>query len=217
MMKNMMTKFSNGHADVKGVYFDEENRRHLYTIRQSFADLAKELLAKGRKEDAKNVVLKADALVPDTNVPYAMPSRYEFHNQASWTLMEAAYEAGASDLAGKINKQLNTDFGQHMEYIASLGDMTRKQLEDILMNYNQRRYMEQMQQQQGGQADAYLTSNLAPNQIGLAFEMNRVFNLMQYVKGSEERYNPKTVSNDTLNKKPDSGLVKPNTDTSKPK
>ena len=101
MMKNMMTKFSNGHADVKGVYFDEENRRHLYTIRQSFADLAKQLLAKGRKDEAKQVVLKSDNLVPDTNVPYATPSRYEFHNQASFTLMEAAYESGATELATK--------------------------------------------------------------------------------------------------------------------
>jgi hypothetical protein len=61
MYENMMKKFTNGHADVKGVYFDEENRRHLYQIRQSYADLARELLAKGEKDSAKAVVLRSDS------------------------------------------------------------------------------------------------------------------------------------------------------------
>ena len=78
--------------------------------------------------------------------------------------MEAAYECGATDLAKKISSALTRDFNQHMEYFASLGDMTKKQLEDILMNYSQQKFMEQMQQQQGGQpnqqADAYLGANL---------------------------------------------------------
>ena len=218
MMNNMMTKFSNGHADVKGVYFDEENRRHLYTLRQSFADLAKALLAKGRKDEAKQVVLKSDSLVPDTNVPYANPSRYEFHNYASFTLMEAAYESGATELAAKINKQLNTDLSQHMDYLASLGDMTKKQLEDIMMNYSQQRMMAQMQQQSGNQAEAYLTSNLSANQIGLAFEINRVFDILQYVKNVDGRYNPKPTTNiDSLNRSQDSNLLKLKPDTPKTK
>ena len=39
-----------------------------------------------------------------------------------------------------------------------------------------------MQQQQGNQAEAYLTANLSPNQLGLAFEMNRVFNMTSVCK-----------------------------------
>jgi len=214
----MMKKFTNGHADVKGVYFDEENRRHLYTIRQSYADLAKELIAKGKKEEAKAAVLKSDQLIPDTNVPYGIPSRVELHNQASLSLMEAAYECGATDLAKKISKALTKDFDQHMEYFASLGDMTKKQLEDILMNYSQQKFMEQMQQQQGGQpnqqADAYLGANLSKNQSGLSYEMTRVFNLMQYLKRAETENNP--AAKDTASKKLDSPLstLKPS-DTNK--
>ena len=147
MMRHMM-KFYNGHADVKGVYFDEENRRHLYTIRQYFADLARELMTQGKKEEAKAVVLKADSLIPNTNVPYGIPSRNEFHNQSSLSLMDAAYESGATDLANKISKELNNDLNQQMEFYAGLGDMTKKQLEDILTRYTQQKYMEQMQQQQ---------------------------------------------------------------------
>ena len=216
MYDNMMTKFTNGHADVKGVYFDEENRRHLYTIRQSFADLAKQLIANGKKEEAKGVVLKADQLIPGINVPYGMPSRVELHNQASLTLMEAAYECGATELAKKISNAISKDFDQHMEYLASLGDMTKKQLEDIMMNYSQQKFMEQMQQQQGGQpsrqADAYLTANLSGNQAGLSFEMTRVFNLMQYAKRAETDNNP--AAKDTVSKKLDA-LLKDASDTNK--
>ncbi len=222
MMEHMMTKFTNGHADVKGVYFDEENRRHLYTIRQSFGDLARELITKGRLEDAKKVVLKADSLIPNTNVPYGIPSRYEFHNQASYTIMEAAYECGATDLGKKIYAELNRDFSQHMEYFASLGDMTRKQLEDIFMQYNQQNFYERMEVQQGkqptGRANAYLHSALTPSQFSMAFEINRVFGfLMQYMKPIEEKFVLPPKTNDTANK-PDTGVgnlkVKP--DTSKP-
>src|SRR5258705_1583367 len=225
MYENMMKKFSSGHANVKGVYFDEENRRHLYTIRQSYADLAKELIAKGKKDEAKAAVLKSDQLIPDINIPYGMPSRVELHNQASLSLMEAAYESGATDLAKKISKALSKDFDQDMEYFASLGDMTKKQLEDILMNYSQQKFMEQMQQQQGGQpnrqADAYLAANLSRNQSGLSFEMTRVFNLMQYLKRADSENNPalkdslnKQIDSNLLKLKPDS-LLKPKPDTPK--
>jgi len=216
MYDNMMKKFTNGHADVKGVYFDEENRRHLYQMRQSYADLARELLAKGEKDSAKAVVLKSDQLIPDINVPYGIPSRYEMHNRSSYFLMEAAYQSGATDLAKKISKELSKDFDQHMEYLASLGDMTKKQLEDILMNYSQQKYMEQMQEQQGGQsnrqADAYLSANLSGNQSGLATDMIQLFNLMQYVKRTETENNP--AAKDSMSKRLDS-LLKAASDTNK--
>jgi len=124
--------------------------------------------------------------------------------------MEAAYESGATELAKKISKELSKDFDQHMEYFASLGDMTKKQLEDILMNYSQQKYMEQIQQQQGGQpsrqADAYLAANLSRNQSGLSFEMTRVFNLMQYLKRADSDNNP--ALKDSLGKLIDSNLLK---------
>ena len=222
MMEHMMTKFTNGHADVKGVYFDEENRRHLYTIRQSFGDLAKALIAKGDTTGAKKVVLKADNLIPNINMPYGIPSRLELHNQASYTLMEAAYECGATELGKKIYNELNKDFTQHMEYFASLGDMTPKQLEDILMQYNQQRFYEQMEQQQGkqpsGRANAYLSSAITSKQFSMAFEMNRVFSfVMQLMKPIDEKYNQPPKTNDTTNKLPDTGKLKVNPDTSKTK
>ena len=220
MYNNMMTKFSNGNADKKGVYYDEENRRHLYSIRQSYADLARELLVKGKKDSALKAVTKAETLIPDVNIPYGMPSRVEFHSYSALSLMTAAYEAGATEFAKKIDAQLTKDSEQQMDYFASLGGMTRPQLNTILETYSQQRMMEQIQQRQGQQvqrkADAYLTQALTPEQTGLAFEITRVYDLLQYKSSLDVRYNPaKTTPADSngldtnkLKAQPDTGKSK---------
>ena len=104
-----------------------------------------------------------------------------------------------------------------MEFYAGLGDMTKKQLEDILTRYTQQKYMEQMQQQQqGSQADAYLTANLSPNQLGLAMVMTRASNMIQYLNNREQRNNPQQ-NPDSLNKKLLDSLSKLKPDSPKSK
>jgi hypothetical protein len=49
MYDHMMKKFTNGHADVKGVYFDEENRRHLYQYASLMQTLQESFLQEGKK------------------------------------------------------------------------------------------------------------------------------------------------------------------------
>ena len=204
MENNLMTKFTNGHADTKGVYFDEENRRHLLGIRQSFAELARDLVAKNRLEEARRVVNKADSLVPDYNIPYGMPSRYELHNQTTFLLLEAAYGAGAKEVAAKISKSLNADFNQQMDYYAALGDnMSRKQLDDVLMRYSQMRYGAQSNEQ-ANQAEGYFIANLNKFQSGLATEIARTFDFIQFLKETESKYLPQPKSTvDSLIPKPD--------------
>ena len=46
--------------DVEEVYFDEENRRHLNTIRLSYATAAASLAEHGNKEEAKKLLQKCD-------------------------------------------------------------------------------------------------------------------------------------------------------------
>jgi hypothetical protein len=215
MYNNLMTKFANGHADKKGVYFDEENRRHLLGIRQAYAELANELVSRNRKEEARKLVKKADSLVPDINIPYGMPSRYELHNQTTLVLLEAAYAADAKELAAKISKSLNADFNQQMDYYASLGDnMSRKQLDEILMRYSQMRYSAQSNEQKN-QAEGYFINNLSNNQSGLSTEISRTFDFMQYIKQTEAKYLPQPkISVDSVKPKPDTTKLK--TDSVKP-
>ena len=56
MYTNLMEKFGFGGADKKGVYFDEENRRHLLNIRAVYAEAAGNMADNGKKEQATETI-----------------------------------------------------------------------------------------------------------------------------------------------------------------
>jgi hypothetical protein len=118
--EKMMKDFKFGNADKAGVYFDEENRRHLTNIRQAYADVAVELANMGKKDSAKAMLAKVDAGMLQENVPYGLVSRYNMHNQASLMMLEAAYRAGDDAMVKKIGGSLKKDIDQQMAYYASL-------------------------------------------------------------------------------------------------
>jgi hypothetical protein len=129
--KNMMEKFRYGNADKNGVYFDEENRRHINSIRLAHATLAKGLVSQDRMDSAQKVLRKYDQAVLESNVPYGMTSnRGNFHNSVSADFLDAAYSSGEMTLAAKVNRSLKKDLEQQMIYYRSLGDedMTNEQL-----------------------------------------------------------------------------------------
>ncbi len=118
----MTTKFASGNADKPGVYFDEENRRHLNTIRMAYAIAALDLAQKGRKDSAKTMLKKVDKMMLEENFSYGMVSRNQQHNYISQMLLQAAYVAGDTVLAAKINKGLKKDLEQQLSYYASLDE-----------------------------------------------------------------------------------------------
>jgi hypothetical protein len=118
----MMNKFAFGNANVPGVYFDEENRRHLNTIRRAEVDLAFDMLNKNKKDSAKNVLERCDKMMLEQNFPYGMVSRGNDHNQLSLAIMQAAYMADDKKLGDKVAKALKTDLQQQMKYYNSLTD-----------------------------------------------------------------------------------------------
>jgi Protein of unknown function (DUF2723) len=118
----MMNKFKFGSANVMGVYFDEENRRHLNSIRLAYAQAAGSLADNGRKEDAKKMLNKCDQMMLEENFPYGMVSRRQQHNSFSLQMLIAAYKAGDSVLANKINKSVKKDLEQQITYMGSLDD-----------------------------------------------------------------------------------------------
>jgi len=128
--KNMMTKFGFGNAGANGVYYDEENRRHLNTLRAGHAQLALSLIDAGKKDLAKNLLEHFDQNVLESNFPYGMTSnRGNQHNRISMSFLLAAYESGDLPLAQKCAASLRKDLTQQMRYYNSLGDnMTNEQL-----------------------------------------------------------------------------------------
>ena len=118
----MINKFVSGNADKPGVYFDEENRRHLNTIRMAYASAALDLAQKGKKEEAKKMLNKVDKMMLEENFPYGMVSRNQQHNYISHLLVQAAYVAGDTVLAAKITRSVTKDLQQQLSYYAALNE-----------------------------------------------------------------------------------------------
>jgi hypothetical protein len=124
MLDKIMNKFKYGSADKKNVYFDEENRRHLLSIRNAHTILAMNLNAQGRKEEARKVLQKADKMISDNNMPYAMASRYgNDHNEKSIYFGMAAFEAGDAELGKNVLNKVKKDCQQQVAYYESLTDV----------------------------------------------------------------------------------------------
>lgn len=115
IFNNLMTHYEFGGAD-KGVYMDEENRRHLLNIRALFAEAAGNLADEGRKEDAIKLLDKVEAGISQKTLPYAQTSRYNSHNQTGLIYLEACYKAGKTDLADKIRAAIRKDLEQQAKY-----------------------------------------------------------------------------------------------------
>lgn len=116
MYNNLMNKFKFGNAGTKGVYFDEENRRHLLSIRSVYGEAAGNLADAGRKQEANNLLNQAEKGISTENLPYAMVGRSNSHNQTALLYLEAAYKAGNMQLADKVGKAVRKDLNDQKAY-----------------------------------------------------------------------------------------------------
>ena len=121
----LMNKFAFGNADKKGVYYDEENRRHLNSIRMAYAQTASAFADAGRKQEAARLLNKCDKSILEENFPYGMASSGQQHNQISLQFLYAAYKAGDMALAEKVSKLLRKDMEQQATYYESLSENKR--------------------------------------------------------------------------------------------
>lgn len=117
---NLMKKYEFGGANKKGVYFDEENRRHLLNIRGIFAEAAGNLADAGKKDEASKLLEKAEQGMNPENMPYAMVSRRSSHNQTALIYTEAFYKTGKLDQARKVAAALRKDINQQKNYYSYL-------------------------------------------------------------------------------------------------
>ena len=121
--KNMMTKFSFGNAKNPNVYFDEENRRHLNSMRLAFSQVAQALAIEGKRDSAQQLLRKFDAETNEKNFPYGMTSnRGNQHNYFSYLFLQACYASGELKLAKKVSVSLLKDLKQGVAYYKSLGE-----------------------------------------------------------------------------------------------
>jgi hypothetical protein len=152
VVDKMMNKFRFGAADVKGTYFDEENRRHLNSIRMAYATAATSLADNGRKEEAMKLLEKCDKGMLDETMPYGMISRGQQHDYFSKVFLEAAYKSGDTVLAAKVSANLKKELEQQMKYYAYLGEMTPQEFQQMLQNSMRMRYQKDRDQLYEGMA-----------------------------------------------------------------
>ena len=121
--KTIMEKFAYGDAGRPGVYFDEENRRHLNSIKFNTAQIARSLLTAGTKDSARDVLEHFDQNVLQSNFPYGMTTNQgNLHDYFSFRFLEACYMSGDMTLAAKVAASVKKDLEQQMRYYKSLGD-----------------------------------------------------------------------------------------------
>ncbi len=120
MLDKLTHNFSFGNADKVGVYFDEENRRHLNGIRSAYAELAIDLASKNRKEDARAVLNKVDKMMLQSNFGYGLTSRGNIHNRNSLLFLEACFLAGDKELVEKVSAAVRKDLQQQINFYNSL-------------------------------------------------------------------------------------------------
>jgi hypothetical protein len=148
VMDKMMNKFSFSKAPKGSVYYDEENRRHLNSIRLAYAQAASSLADQNRKEDAIKLIQRCDSMLGQDVHPYAMPGRYQQHNQISMQMLYACYKAGEIKMAEKISKLLLKDMEQQASYYRSLPDNKRESLsQEIERNDNMLKGISQLKDQ----------------------------------------------------------------------
>jgi hypothetical protein len=171
--EKLMKDFAFGNANVKGVYFDEENRRHLLSIRQAYAEVANSLGAKGKMEEAKKILERVDKNMLTENMPYGLVSRNNQHNMVSAQLAEAAYRAGDTVIGDKINNAVKKDLQDQLAYYAYLGDMSVPEL------------MQAIQDIMSNKAD-----NLSNRQKSMFIDIRQAFVLQEYLRNMETIFKP---------------------------
>jgi hypothetical protein len=112
--QKMMNKFV--FDSKKGVYFDEENRRHVLNIRNAYAEAAGSMADEGKKQKALELLQKSETLISAEKLPYAMASRGNSHNINGLAYLEACYKAGNIQLAQNVKAALKIDFEQQKKY-----------------------------------------------------------------------------------------------------
>ncbi len=113
---NLIHKYEFGGANKPGVYFDEENRRHLLNIRGIFAEAAGNLADAGKIKEAEALLEKEAKGILTENMPYGMVSRYSQHNQTGLMLAEAYYKTGKLDQARKVMEAVKKDIREQKNY-----------------------------------------------------------------------------------------------------
>ena len=120
--KNQMSNFYFGGAQYPNVYFDENSRRSLITMRRAFSTTGNALALNGKKDSAIQVLNRGYKMMVPSSFPYGMVSAGNMHNITSLQYAYAYYLAGDVKNADIIADDVIHDCQQQIDYYNSLSD-----------------------------------------------------------------------------------------------
>lgn len=124
MYDNMMNKFFWRELDNPNSYYDENYKRFVLNLRDSFYRLADQLIAEGKEEKAKKVLLFALEKMPDKAVPYDVYSTQ---------LVEGLFKVGEDKKALEIAQTMGNRAIEMLEY-KSKTDQMDEQSDRVRLN-----------------------------------------------------------------------------------
>ncbi|HET6256056.1 MAG TPA: DUF2723 domain-containing protein [Puia sp.] len=122
MFATLMNKFKFGGGEKPNVYFDENGRRELLSIRGAYATIGAALASEGQKDSALRVLTYGYKMIDPTTLPYGMVSSGNMENIASLQYADALYQAGDTKTAALIANAVIRDCRQQLAYYQSLGE-----------------------------------------------------------------------------------------------
>jgi hypothetical protein len=122
MFTNLLTKFKFGGGEKPGIYFDENGRRELLSIRGSYAMLGAALASDGRRDSALRVLNYGYQMLDPKTLPYGLVSTGNMENITSLQYANAFYQAGDTRKAREIANAAIRDCRQQVAYYNSLGE-----------------------------------------------------------------------------------------------
>jgi tetratricopeptide (TPR) repeat protein len=149
MYDNLMNKFAYGNMNDPDVYIDENNRRMMTNIRNTFSRLAGGLIAENKNDSAIAVIDRGFELVPSEIV------QYEFFGIQ---LAENYYAAGAPEKARAAFEEAVATFDDELSYFFSLDRKFRQSVnEEIQRNLF---YLQRMERTARNNGDSELSAKI---------------------------------------------------------
>ena len=122
MFKAMMNNFKFGGGQLPHVYFDQNGRRELLSIRGAYATLGAALATSGKKDSALKVLNYGYKMIDQTTLPYGMTSERNSEDITSLQYAGAYYLAGDNKMAAQIANAAIRDCRQQLAYYTAQGD-----------------------------------------------------------------------------------------------
>jgi tetratricopeptide (TPR) repeat protein len=113
MYDNLMNKFKFGGISNPDIYLDETVLRMCYTHRRIFAQLGMQLVREGKKEQARNLLLKAEKEIPAVTV------RHNWHG-GSPEIARTWLALGQKQKAKEILDQLGQNASEYLDWYMNL-------------------------------------------------------------------------------------------------